>query len=136
MSIRRRLEVLERSIQPQEFSDWPLEDQLENAYKSLQVHRWGGTRQIATDRQIHCMGLLCALWELPDGIGEHRFPSGAVVTWFPPDSDDLQAVDVSGHIGLEDLPEGVREYWERMEPEKQPERERELYGLYRGEGTS
>ena len=135
MSIRRRLEALEAQALPAigEWPDWPLEDQLEEVFSCLRVHRAGGTRQLATDRQIHLMGLLCALWELPGGAGEHTFPSGLVVAWSD-NADATKRCEATGLVGVEDLPEGVREYWERMDLKKQPERERELYGLHRGEG--
>ena len=131
MSIRRRLEALEAQTLPAigEWPDWPLEDQLEEVFSCLRVHKAGGTHQLATDRQIHLMGLLCALWKLPGGTGKHTFPSGLVVTWSD-DEDGTKRCEATDLV--EDLPEGVRGYWERMDPKKQLERERELYGLRRG----
>ncbi len=103
---------------------------LENALDKLRHyqrhHSDGRVRYPATDREIHLLGLLCALWEL-GGTGEHSYPSGVVVTWGEADDEGLQTVGASGYVSLEDLPEDVRRYFERMEPAKQPDRERFLY---------
>ncbi|HEV8045895.1 MAG TPA: hypothetical protein VGP38_11980 [Rubrobacter sp.] len=126
VSLDRRLAKLEEVSRPKEFSDWPIEDQFEVVLEALRVHRAGGTRQRGTDREIHLMGLLCALWALPDGLGEYSFPSGTVVA-FSDHRNGTSSVEASGLVGVDDLPEGVREYWERMETSEQPERERRSY---------
>ncbi len=127
--LERRLEDLEarEGGNLEEFADWPIEDQLEQVLDALRMHRITDTAQLATDRQIHLMGLLCAREELPDGEGEYRFPSGLVVSWTSY-ADDTCSASASGYVRVEDLPEGVREHFERMDPVKQPERERWLYG--------
>ena len=126
--IRRRLEALEAHRAPasRDFPDWPIEDQFDDVVDALRVHKAGGTAQLATDRQIHLMGLLCARDNLPGGFGEHRFPSGAVIVWID-NEDGTVDVGASGYVRVEDLPDGVREYWERMDPDEQPDRERWLY---------
>lgn len=126
--IQGRLEALEARCTPApgDFPDWPLEDQFDDVVHALRVHQAGGTAQLATDRQIHLMGLLCASDELPNGFGEHRFPSGTVVVWTDNGGDTLD-IGASGYVRVEDLPEGVREHWERMDPDEQPDREQRLY---------
>jgi hypothetical protein len=127
--VKRRLRRLEEELSastPPTWTDWPVEDQFEAVLEALRVHRAGGTVQLATDREIHLMGFLCALWDLPDGVGEHRFPSGVVVSWSD-NGDGTKAVEASGYVPLEDLPEGVREYWARLDPKEQPERDERLY---------
>lgn len=126
--MHRRLEALEQLAHPLGSigDDWPLEDQLDDVMDALRVHRAGDTAQLAADRQIHLMGLLCARDELPNGFGEHRFPSGTIVTWID-NGDGTADVGASGYVRVEDLPDGVREYWERMDPDEQSEREQRLY---------
>ena len=109
-----------------DFPDWSIEDQVEEVRDALRLHRIASTAQLATDRQIHLMGLLCAREELPGGEGEHRFPSGVVVSWSN-NGDETWKVSASGYVSIEDLPEGVREHFKRMDPVEQPERERWLY---------
>lgn len=132
MSISRRIEALEEQFARREptvnDSDWPLGDQLRDIVQCLRVHRPGGSKQLATDRQIHMAGVLCAIEAVgSEGIpGEHTFPSGRSVS-FTGKSDGQLQVEASSLIPLEDLPDGVREYFERMDPDRQPERERWLY---------
>jgi hypothetical protein len=124
-----RLRRLEQEVVPPilpTWPDWPLEDQFEAVLRALRVHRVGGTVQLATDHEIHLMGLLCALWKLPEGDGKHRFPSGAVVSWSD-NGDGTKTVEASGYVRVEDLPEGVREYWARLDPKEQPGRDERLY---------
>lgn len=129
--IRRRLVALEESAGPQESPGWSAEAQIEDAVDKLEFYRRfhanGSARYSATDREIHSLGLVCAFWALPDGVGKHRYPSGVVVEWTEEDADGMQAVNASGNVPLEDLPEEVRQFFVRMDPAKQPERERFLY---------
>lgn len=133
-SLERRLEALEELATPQniqEWPDWDFQDQLEGIVYMLRdyqrFHPDGKVRYQATDREIHLMGLVCALWELPGGMGEHRYPSGVVVEWTEADDDGMQRVEAPGHVPLDDLPEEVRRHFERMDPAKQLEREHFLY---------
>lgn len=132
-NLRRRLEKLEEGARPERrLADWPLEDQMEDVLSALQVHRWGGTKQLATDRQIRLMGILCAMRELDGDSGEYRFPSGLTVTLTPDEnSDSGLRVDAPRPIRVEDLPEDVGRYFERMDPADQPERERWLHETWR-----
>ncbi len=135
----RRLERLEDLAggAPGQRGGWPVEGQLEDVLDSLWLHRCGRYVYAATDREIHLMGLLCARWELPEGWGEHRYPSGAVVRWID-DGEGGALIEATDPVQVEDLPEGVREYFERMDPTEQPERERKLYERRRlpGEPTA
>lgn len=118
------------------FPDWDLDDQIDDVLDVLRLHRIVGARgELVTDRQIHVMGIACASWALSAELGEerfaeeggeHAFPSGAAVS-FAPEGDGWR-VAAAGPIVLEDLPDGVLEHWERMDPAEQPERELWLYG--------
>ena len=136
--MERRLGRLEEIERPeQQFPDWLMEDQLESVADKLvfyrRFHGDGRVRYPATDRELHLLGLLCAREQQPGGVGEHRFPSGAVVSWRD-NGDGTPSVSTSGYVRLEDLPEGVREYFKRMDPAEQPEREKRLYELWRVQG--
>jgi hypothetical protein len=131
--IQRRLSRLETNAASEESTalgamppDWPLEDQIEAVLDALRLHRIAGTKQLATDRQIHLMGLACVADALGEEGGEHAFFSGLIVA-LTPDADGGFRVDAPRLIRVEDLPEGVREHFERMDPAEQPERERWLY---------
>lgn len=139
---RKRVDVriadLEARFEParqvaEGFPDWLLDDQVGQVLNALAVHRAGGTAQLATDREIHLLGLLCAREALlregalpKEGTGEHRFPSGVVVSWTE-NSDGSASAAATSQITVEDLPEGVREHIERMNPLSQPERDLWLY---------
>lgn len=134
-SIRRRLEILEEITAPQEFPGWRLEEQVEDVLDKFRFyqrfHANDPVRYAATDREIHLLGLVCAFWELPDGVGEYRYPSGAMVEWA--DEDGMRKVDGAGYVSLEDLPEDVRKHFENMAPEDQPARDARLYEMWRHE---
>lgn len=135
-AIHRRLEGLEERIfgaDPfRDFPDWSLEDQLEDVLDTLawqrRFHGNGNVRYPATDRELHLLGFLCAHWKLLEEGGEHRFPSGTLVAWQYHVEDEAWSVNATGYVGLEDLPGGVREHFERMDPKKHPERDGWLYG--------
>ena len=76
---------------------WPAEDQMEDVLDILWDHRCGRYAYQATDRELRLMATACA------------------------------AEEVTGDVRPEDLPEGVREYFERMDPREQPAGERYLY---------
>jgi hypothetical protein len=136
---RRRLEALEEhtfGADPlRDFSDWDLVDQLEQVAFVLnwyrRFHADGRVRYPATDREIHLLGLLCALWELggpPPEPGEHRFEGTDLAVVWCDNGDGSFNASTSRPVRLEDLPEDVRVHFERMDPARQPERERFLYG--------
>ncbi|MDP9485596.1 MAG: hypothetical protein M3Q49_07370 [Actinomycetota bacterium] len=95
--LSRRLEKLEEGAAPLDLPDWPIEDQLDDVLEALRIHRIAGTAQLATDREIRLVAMACS--------GE----------------------EITGHVRVEDLPEGVREHFERMAPDEQPARERWLH---------
>ncbi len=114
------------------FPDWPVEDQLESVADLLiwyrRFHSDHAVRYQGTDREIHLLGVVCAARALAEG-GTHTFPSGLTVTPTPdPDDADLFRVEAPRSIRLEDLPQEISAYFERMDPEKQPKREQFLYG--------
>lgn len=133
--LQRRLEALEKELSPASadgaFEDWPAEDQLEDILDALRVHRCGGTVYPATDRELSILSGLHAYHELEEsgGVGELQLPSGAVVS-LKDAGDGLRDLSTSGVVLGSDLPEGVREYVERMEPSKQTDRERFLYEMW------
>jgi hypothetical protein len=92
--------------------------------ETIQIHKWGRSVYQATDHELNILGMLVAANELPEGVGEYTFPSGATIT----SSESGQAY-ISGRVEVEDLGKGLREYVERMDPAKQPERLRRLYKL-------
>jgi hypothetical protein len=131
--MKRRLKNLEEFATPDEVAtiglpDWPLEEQAKNLLEALLVHRCAGTIQACTDREINVLGILHAFYRLPGGVGEHRMASGAVVS-LTKDGEGILDVHLSANVSIEDLPEGVRRHVKRIDPEKQPARERRLYEL-------
>ncbi len=100
VGLRRRLEKLEEGVTPLDLPDWPIEDQLEDVLEALRIHRIAGSAQLATDREIRLMAMACS--------GE----------------------EITGFVGIEDLPEGVCEYFERMDPAEQPAREMWLHASW------
>jgi hypothetical protein len=135
--IRKRLEELEEqafgAYPFADFPDWDAEDQLEQVAHVLRWYRGfhadGRVLYPATDREIHLLALLCAIWELggPGSVGDHAFPSGLLVS-FRDEGNGYVDVSASRWACLEDLPYDVRRHFERMDPLKQFERERFLYG--------
>jgi hypothetical protein len=96
----RDRDQMEAYIQELEARGWPVEEQIDDVIASWRIHRLGGTKQLATDRELYVAG-------------------------------ELARADV----GV--LPPDARDYFERMEPAKQPEREawlfdrRELHARHR-----
>jgi hypothetical protein len=126
---RRRLKRLEERIggEAEEPARHYLNYLTMHLLETIQVHKWGGSVYQATDQELNIVGMLAASNELPEGVGVYTFPSGATVT-LTPASGRVRA-EGSGRIEVEDLPEGIRPYFARMDPAKQPERERQLYEL-------
>ncbi len=131
--LSRRLGRLEEHASRQDLPDWPIEDQIEDVQGYLDFHRRFKTIAVCTDREINLLGLGAAYKELEGKPGAWLAPSGAVV-YLEDNGDGTFGVDLSSNLTVEDLPEGMREYVERMDPKSQPARERYLYE-YRGEGT-
>lgn len=125
-SLHKRLEVLESHLTAGEEPDWDADDQLEAVLHSAQVNRWGRSVYPATDRELNILAGSHAYHELPGSVGELELPSGAVVI-LEDAGDGYTDLAVRGTVLPSDLPEGVREYVERMDSKKQPGRERWLY---------
>ncbi len=86
----RRARLCAATATPEEMEErgWPIEAQIADVLRALRVHRAGGSRQVATDREI------CILEELIE--------CGYLEPW-------------------------ARDYFGRMEPAEQPEREEWLF---------
>ena len=133
--MRCRLERLEgfAGFAPDEvatikFPDWRLKEQAKDLLNALLIHRCAGTVQVCTAREINVLGILHAFYRLPGGLGEHRLASGAVIS-LTKDGDGILDVHLSANVSIDDLPEGVRRHVKRIDPKKQPARERRLYEL-------
>ena|SRR5215216_6835607 len=100
--IERRLERLEEQMHPAHlsFEDWPLVDQIEDAFCYLRLHARWGSRAACTDQQLYCLGLIVAAWENPDAKLEDLVPAS-----------------------LSDFPDEVREHVSRIDPRMQSERD-------------
>jgi hypothetical protein len=127
-SLRRELERLRELADPSFEEDWPLDEQLADVADKLDrfihFHSGDSVRYVATDREIHLLGLLCAGWELGEDGGEYTFPSGLTVRLIR--EGDGFLIDVHRRIGIEDLPDWTHEHVERMDPKKQAKRDRWL----------
>ncbi len=141
-NLERRVEALERISAPHEFPDWPVEEQVKDAVDKLQFYRRfhanSSVRYAATDREITMLGIAHA-WEELQGDGEIRLPHSGTAIRYLQDGEDTFSMSVDGVVVVEDLPEGVREYFKRMDPEEQPAREMRLFEMWRddrGEGRS
>jgi hypothetical protein len=98
----RKLDKLEERMYPAHVSyeEWPLIDQIEDAYCYLKLHARWGSRAACTDQQLRCLGLLVAGWENPNTPLEDLTP-----------------------VSLDDFPEEVREHVKRLDADMQPERD-------------
>jgi hypothetical protein len=134
-SLEKRLERLEAATG--ETSSPPERPNLvTHVLDIIEVHRQGRSVYPATDTEINVIGGLVAFNKLPDKAGAYTFPSGATITFTGPSSRGTYQAYITGRVEVEDLPEGLREYIRRMDPAKQPERERRLYELLKdGDGT-
>ena len=68
-SLERRLEKLEDVAGvggTVEFSEWPVEDQLEDVLWTLQIHTWGKSVYQATDRELELLDALIDHEVLPE----------------------------------------------------------------------
>ena len=110
---------------------WPLIDQLEAVTASLSLHQNGRSRYLATDREITLSGLASALAHVGLQGGRHVFESGLAVVVSRDESASPDGygfrLETPRPIRVSDLPTGVKEFFRRMPPERQPERERFLY---------
>ena len=134
-SIRRRLEALEEITAPQEFRDWPVEEQVKDAVYMLQFYRRfhanDPVRYAATDRELTMLAIAHAAGsEELQGEGEVRLPQSGAAIRFLGDGEDTYSIDVDGVVVVEDLPEAVRGHLKRMNPEEQPARDRRLYEMW------
>ena len=75
-SLGSRLKRLEEQMHPAHFSyeDWPLVEQIEDAFCYLRLHARWGSRAACTDQQLRCLGLVVASWENPDTSLEDLSP--------------------------------------------------------------
>lgn len=141
-NIRRRLEALEGPTNSHKFHGWPVEEQVKNAVYMLQFYRRfhanDPVRYAATDRELTMLAIAHASEEL-QGEGEYRLPHSGTAIRFLRDGEDTFSIDVDGVVAVEDLPEGVREHFKRMNPKEQPPRNQWLYEMWQhdqGEGGS
>lgn len=109
---------------------WPLDEQLEDVRCYLDFHGRFKTTAVCTDREINLLGLAAAYEALGGEAGEWEAPSGGVVS-LEENGDGTFGVHLSSNLAVEDLPEGMREYVERMDPARQAERDRWLYEHHR-----
>lgn len=128
----RRLARLEAQFASEEesFPEWHFEDQATDILDKLLFfrthHADGRVTYPATDREFGVLGALYAREQLPDGVGEYEFPSGALLRWVEHE-DGTSSVSRSGNVEVEDLPEYVGAVFKRMDPAEQPERDPWLY---------
>jgi hypothetical protein len=100
--LEKRIERLEeeRLSAYRQHEDWPLVDQIEDAFCYVKLHARWGSRAACTDRQLLCLGLLAASWESPDTLLEDLTP-----------------------VALEDLPDELRRHVSRLDADMQPKRD-------------
>jgi hypothetical protein len=126
--VRSRIKRLERAAEEETIVRPQSPNQLiVHVLDTIQVHKWGRSVYRATDTEINVMGMLEAHNRLPDKGGEYTFPSGATIAF----AEDGKAY-ISGRVAVEDLPGGIRECVARLEPARQPEKERWLHELLEG----
>ncbi len=135
-NIRRRLEALEGPTNSHKFAGWPVEEQVKDAVYMLQFyqrfHANDPVRYAATDRELTMLAIAHASEEL-QGEGEVGLPHSGTTIRYLRDGEDTFSIDVDGVVAVEDLPEGVREYFKRMNPKEQPARDQWLYEMWRDE---
>ena len=126
------------------YPDWPLDSQLDQVELKL---RWyaafesgNENRYPATDREIHVLGIWCAIRELASSpyayaedrdefVYEYTFDrSGLTITFETSAARDELSVSAPRKITLADVPTWLLDHFERMAPEEQPERDHYLYG--------
>ncbi len=121
----RRLE--EQFAGEEKHPDWSLDEQIDDTLCYLHFHqRFDSPPQRFTTRQINLLGAFYALGELPEGVGEYRFPSGALIRWTG-NADGTSTMRLSGTVEVEDLPEDVARYVTRCPADQEAEREAFLY---------
>jgi hypothetical protein len=141
-SLHRKLKALEEITSPQGFPGWPVEEQVKDAVYMLKFYRRfhaaDPIRYAATNRELTMLAIAHANEEL-QGEGEVRLPHSGTVIRYLRDGEDTFSIGVEGVVAVEDLPEGVREYFKRMNPKEQPARDQWLYEMWQhdqGEGGS
>ena len=126
-NLGRRLGALEGRLAPapEDLPDWPLDDQFAAVADALdfyaRFHPNEPLRYSATHRELHPLGLLCAMLGLGEDGGECAFPSGLRVRLVR--AGERFEADVPRRIRAEDLPDWALEHFERMEPAGQPKRD-------------
>jgi hypothetical protein len=168
--MKRRLDALRAAAEARreaadptrEFTDWTLDDQL--AQVECKLRFFAGfhsedehVRYKATDREIHVLGIWCAVWQyrrrvlgenlvsLGEGgdVGDlggaghvgHDFEytferSGLTIDITPTTPGEPEGpltLSMPRRIALDDLPEWLLDHFERMPPEEQPKRDEYLY---------
>jgi hypothetical protein len=89
VSLGRRLGKLEEQMHPAylSYEDWPLDDQIEDVADVVRSYiRWHSNdaiQYLATDREMHLVGILCAMEVLDEDGGEYAFPTGLTVRLIP-----------------------------------------------------
>lgn len=75
--LERRLERLEEQMHPAHLSyaDWPLVEQIEDAFCYVKLHARWGSRAACTDQQLYCLGLIVAAWVNRDAKLEDLVPA-------------------------------------------------------------
>jgi hypothetical protein len=101
-NLERRLQRLEEQMHPAHLSyeEWPLVEQIEDAFSYVKLHARWDSRAACTDQQLRCLGLLAAAWEDPNVPLEELSP-----------------------VALEDFPDELREHVSRLDSDMQPERD-------------
>ena len=163
-ALRAAAEEMRRTDPTREFTDWTLDDQLAQVECKLRFfagfHSSEADKHVrykATDREIHVLGIWCAVWQyrrrvlgenlvsLGEGgdVGDlggaghigHDFEytferSGLTIDITPTTPGEPEGpltLSMPRRIVLDDLPEWLLDHFERMPPEEQPKRDEYLY---------
>jgi hypothetical protein len=71
--LHRAPEQMESYIFTLEERGWPVEDQVDDVIQRYRIHRLGGTKQLATDRELYIAEVLVDVDRLPsDALGYFR----------------------------------------------------------------
>jgi hypothetical protein len=132
-------------LPPSDYGDWTLDEQLANAECKVRFrvafHSDDEiTRYAATDREIHMIGIWCALQELLQELAgvpakdregyafDYTFErSGLTIELTPSGAGEEVIVEVPRRITIDDIPSWLLRHFERMPPEEQPKRDEYLY---------
>jgi hypothetical protein len=144
--LRRKLGKLEERLAVETGVDtmfrgaWPIEDQMQNALEKIDFYamffnRPDAPKYPATDREIRLFAAIAAYAELEEHgeAGTYEFPTGLILT-LGEDSRGFLFIRSNRPVRLEDLPEYMNRYLERMDPAAQ--RERDIYLFQRREHSA